>query len=81
MGRKNVAYQFFSLVGKVDNIEASIRSIAFTPDQFAFFKIINDHRHIAAASKNFLPDFTLGHRSQVVKGLEDAKLAEGQAKG
>ena len=76
MGRKNAANKFLPFNGKMDNKKASIRLMALTSDQFALFEIINDHCHIAAASKNFLADFTLGQRAQVVKGLEDAKLAE-----
>jgi hypothetical protein len=65
----------------MDNKKASIGLIAFTSDQFALFKVINNHRHVAAASENFPPDFTLGHRAQVVKGFEDTELADRQTKG
>jgi hypothetical protein len=78
MGRKNPAYQFSAFIGKVHNKKAPVGLAALTFDQLALLKIIDNHGHIAAAAENFLADLTLRHWPNVVKDLQNTKLAEGQ---
>src|SRR5574337_296810 len=77
--REQARDQAASPRGEPDRIEPAVLGFPLPGDEAPFFEIIDHHRDIAAAFEDLSGQFALAERAQMVQGLQDAELADGES--